>query len=122
MAKKILLVEDDSLLINMYKTKFESEGFIVLTAGDGEAGLQIIQNQIPDFIVLDYMMPKMSGFEFLQTIKQNQSLKHIPVIMLSNMSNPTEAQKAKQLGVNEFLVKANFTPSQITEKVKQYLK
>ena len=122
MAKTIMLVEDDSLLVKMYKTKFESEGYQVLVADDGQKGLEMIQNHKPDFIILDFMMPRLSGMELLAHMQQNPQFKNIPTIMLSNMSNQAQIEKAKKLGAREFLIKANYTPAQIVSKIKQYLK
>ncbi|MGI5827928.1 MAG: response regulator [Patescibacteria group bacterium] len=121
MAKKILIVEDDPLLVRMYQTKFIKEGYEVLTAGDGMQGLDIAQNQKPDFVIMDVMMPRLSGLELLEELRKNTETKNLPVIMLSNLSQPEQREKALQLGVKEFLLKANYTPSQIAEKVRQYL-
>jgi len=117
----VLLIEDDPLLIKMYKTKFEAEGFRVLTAGDGEIGLKMALEQKIDFIILDVMMPKISGLDVLAKLKQNPKGQAIPVIVLSNLAEQEKAQKALQLGAKEFLVKANLTPSQVVAKVRQYL-
>ena len=119
---RILIVEDDSLLIKMYQTKFAAEGFEILTAEDGEAGWQVIKTQKPDFVIMDVMMPKYSGLQVLEAIRKDDELKNTPVLMLSNLSAPDKMEKAKALGVKEFLIKANYTPSQIVDKVKLYLK
>jgi len=117
----VLLIEDDSLLVKMYKTKFEAEGFRILTAGDGEAGLKMALEQKPDFIILDVMMPKISGLDVLAKLQQDPKGQAIPVIVLSNLAEQEKAQKALQLGAKDFLVKANLTPSQVVAKVRQYL-
>lgn len=117
----VLLVEDDQLLIKMYKTKFESEGFTVFTADDGEQGLKVALEKKPDIILLDMMMPKLSGDEVLTKLKQDKNTQGIPVIVFSNLSQEDEAQKVIQLGAKEYLVKANMTPGEVVEKVKQYL-
>ncbi len=119
--KSILLVEDDPLLVKMYKTKFELEGFEMLIAEDGLQALEVVRKRRPDFLILDVMMPRLSGIEFLEKIKQDANLNSIPVIMLSNLSQPSEREKAKKLGVKEFLLKANYTPSQVAAFVKKYL-
>jgi len=120
-APVILLAEDDSLLANMYKTKFTKEGFQVLMAEDGETALKIALEQKVDFIVLDIMMPKLSGIDMLKRLRQDPKGARIPVVVLSNLAQQKEAQEAIQLGVKEFLIKANLTPSQVAAKVKQYL-
>jgi two-component system, OmpR family, phosphate regulon response regulator PhoB len=121
MKAKILIVEDDALLVKMYKTKFENEGYEVIVAGDGEQGLVYIKQYLPDFIILDFMMPKLSGMGLLEQLALDPQSKNIPVMMLSNMSNPLEIENAKRLGAKEFLIKANYTPGQIVEIVKKYL-
>lgn len=118
---KVLLVEDDQLLIKMYKTKFESEGFEVLTADNGESGLKIAFEQQPSIILLDMMMPKMSGDEVLKKLKETPQTQAIPVIVFSNLSQEDEAQKVKALGAKEYLLKADLTPGEVVEKVKQYI-
>lgn len=117
----ILLIEDDSLLIKMYKTKFVSEGFEVLVAEEGESGLKMALENPVSFIILDVMMPKLSGIEVLENLRQNPKGKAIPVIVLSNLDREEKAKKALSLGAKEFLVKANFTPTQVVEKVRKYL-
>ncbi len=118
---KILLVEDDQLLINMYKTKFEAEGFEVYCAMDGLSGLSTAASCKPDAIVLDIMMPKMSGLDFLRELGHDDWIKAIPVLVLTNLSQQEEARKALELGAKEYLLKASLTPGQIVEKIRAYL-
>ena len=118
----VLLIEDDQLLIKMYSTKFESEGFIVLRAEDGQKGLDVAMEKIPDIILLDMMMPKLSGDEVLKQLKASEKTKDIPVIVFSNLSQEDEAKDVLALGAKEYLVKANLTPAEVVGKVKQYLK
>lgn len=117
----VLLVEDDPLLVTMYSAKFESEGFEVLTAYDGEEGLKVALEKNPNIILLDIMMPKLSGIDLLEKLRQDPKGKNTPVIILTNLTEAEGAEKAKELGVKEFLVKSNFTPSEVTEKIKQHL-
>jgi len=105
----------------MYKTKFSSEGFGVETAEDGEIGLKIALEGKPDFIILDIMMPKLSGIEFLKRLRQNQVGADVPVIVLSNLSEKKEMEEARRLGVKEYLIKSSLTPKDIVEKVRGYL-
>lgn len=119
--KRILIIEDDPLLIKMYKTKLMSEGFEVLTATDGQEGLDLALKHLPDAIILDVMMPKLSGLDMLKKLNQDKVGAQIPVVIISNLSQADEAQQAKELGAKEYLVKANFTPKEVIEKVKQYL-
>lgn len=118
---KILLVEDDPLLVKMYSTKFSTDGFNVLTASDGEQGLKTALAEHPDFIILDVMMPKLSGIDMLTKLKQDPQGAQIPVLVLSNLSQEQEAKRALDLGAKEYLVKANFTPSEVVTKVRAYL-
>jgi CheY-like chemotaxis protein len=118
---KILIIEDDPLLVKMYMTKFMMEGYQVVTAGDGEQGFAVAKAEKPNFIIMDVMMPKLSGLQLLEMLRADPELKDLPVLMLSNLSQPAEVEKAKQLGVKDFLIKANYTPSQIVEKVREYL-
>lgn len=120
-AKVLLLVEDDPLLINMYQSKFSSEGFQVFTATDGEAGLTLAKSEKPDIIILDIMMPKLDGIEVLRRLRQDPNFQNIPVLMLSNLSEASKQREAMQLGAKEFLVKANLTPTQVVDKIKTHL-
>ena len=117
----ILLIEDDSLLIKMYKAKFIAEGFEVIIASEGESGLKMALENPVNFVILDVMMPKLSGLEVLEKLRQDPKGKIIPVVVLSNLDQEEKSKKAVQLGAKEFLVKANFTPAQIVEKVRKYL-
>lgn len=117
----ILIVEDDTLLIKMYKTKFELDGFTVITAQDGESGLKIASEKTVDFIILDVMLPKISGLDLLEKLRQIPGKENVKVIILSNLNNPADAQKAFNLGAKEYLLKSNLTPSEIVKKIHQYL-
>ncbi len=121
MAKTILLVEDDVALAKMYSTKFALEGFNVKIARTGEEGLNMALTEKPDLILLDMMLPKISGDVILQKIKNDPNAKNIPVIVLSNLTVTKEAQEAVRLGAKEYLAKAMHTPEQIVEKVKKYI-
>jgi len=119
--KKILLVEDDPLLVKMYTAKFTKEGFQVISAQDGEAGLNLALKGDVNIIILDVMMPKLSGIDLLTKLRQDPRGKDIPVLMLTNLTQEEEAQKALSLGAKEYLIKANLTPSQVVERVKKYI-
>ncbi len=125
MAKKkikILLVEDDSFLLNMYATKFEIENFEVVVAEDGEKGFRMASTENPDIILLDIMLPKMDGFDVLKQIKNNQETANIPVILLTNLSQKDDIDKGLDMGAIDFLIKAHFMPSEVVEKIKKILK
>lgn len=121
-GKKILLVEDDEMLRDMYTLKMEEEGYTLVTASDGEAGLALALEHKPDIILLDIMMPKMDGFAVLTEIKKDESMKNTPVLLLSNLGQQADVDKGKELGANDYVVKASMTPTQVVEKVKSYLK
>ena len=120
-GKTILIVEDDPVLSKMYSAKFESEGFKVLSAEDGETGLVAATAGGVDFIILDFMMPKMSGTDLLVKLRADAKGKSIPVIVLTNLSEASEKEKASKYGVKEYVIKANTTPSELTSKVLKYL-
>jgi two-component system alkaline phosphatase synthesis response regulator PhoP len=105
---KVLLVEDDPMVVRMYQKKLTMDGYNVSLAFNGEEGLAAIAKDRPDIILLDIMMPKMNGFEVLNVLKNDESLKNIPVIVLTNMDDRSEhMEKIRQLGANDYLVKAN---------------
>ena len=119
---KILLVEDDQTLTEMYALKFKESGFELLLANDGLSGLEIAKKELPQVILLDIMMPKMDGFAVLTELKKDDQTKNTPVLMLSNLGQESDVEKGKKLGANDYIVKASMTPSQVIEKVKAYLK
>ncbi len=119
--KKVLIIEDDPLIIKMYQAKFVFEGFEVQTAEDGLKGLELAKLNTPDFIILDIMMPQLSGIDLLEKLRADSKGKDIPVIVLTNLSEKDEEQKALALGVKEYLLKANLTPGEIVSKVKAHL-
>lgn len=118
---KILLVEDDSFLASVYATKFELEGFTVLHAPDGEAGLKMAEKNLPDIILLDILMPKMDGFEALHRLKMDPKLVNIPVIMLTNLGQKDDVEKCLKEGAVDYLIKAHFVPGEAVKKVKKIL-
>jgi DNA-binding response OmpR family regulator len=120
--KKILIIEDDKMISNMYQTKLRQEGFNVLVADDGSQGLDLAIKEKPDLILLDIILPQLDGFALLEEIRLNPSLKHTPVYMLTNLGTTEDKEKAEKLGANDYLVKANLTPAQIGEIIKKHLK
>lgn len=119
---KILLVEDDQFLLKMYKKKFEVSGFVVEIARDGLEGLAKMKSFAPDLVLMDVMMPKLSGIEAITKAKADPALKNIPIVMLSNLSSTADAEEAVKKGALDFLVKSNLTPNQVVNKAKQVLK
>src|SRR3989344_7663329 len=117
----ILIVEDDQVLLKMYTEKFSFEGFKVLNAKDGEEALTMALAEPIDIILLDIMLPRMSGTDFLEKFRETAKGKSTPVIALTNLAEEEERLRAIKLGVKEYLVKAMQTPEQVVEKVKKYV-
>ena len=119
--KKILLVEDDKFLSEMYATKLTESGFDVETAFDGEEGIKKAGEFGPDLILLDIVLPKKDGFEVLKELKSKEASKKILVIALTNLGQKEEVQKGFDLGVNDYIIKAHFTPTEVVAKAKKLL-
>jgi two-component system, OmpR family, alkaline phosphatase synthesis response regulator PhoP len=117
MAKKILLVEDEEIMIKILQRKMENEGFEVTVTRDGREGLESMKKTAPDIVLLDIIMPNKGGFEVLEDMVADENLKNIPVIIISNSGQPVELDRAKKLGVCDWLVKTNFDPQEVADKV-----
>lgn len=116
--KKILIVEDDEFLQQMYATKLDLEGFKVLEASNGLQGLKVAQREKPDLILLDLNLPELSGFEVLSQLKREDNTKNIKVLVLSNYSQKDNIDRCLELGADDYLIKAHFVPSEVIEKIK----
>ncbi len=121
MAIKIAIVEDDLAIAQMYRMKFEVEGYEVQTAENGTLGFKLISDMKPDVVLLDLMMPEMNGDEVLEKVRAEEWGKNIKVIILTNLSEQEEPAKLKDLGVSKYIVKAEMTPKQVAELVKTEL-
>lgn len=121
MAKNILLVEDDEMLNAMYTQKFTKEGYSVVSAFNGAEGVKMAEEHHPDIILLDIIMPKMDGFAALKKLKKNDSTKDLPVILLTNLGQEEDIRKGKELGAEDYFIKANHTPQEVVEKVKEVI-
>lgn len=119
--KNILLVEDDPFLIDIYTTKLKEAGFSVATAQSGDEGLTQAAELMPDLILLDIVLPKTDGWEFLEKIKADNKLKDIKVAVLSNLGQKEEIEKGMKLGATKYLIKAHYTPSQVVAEIKKLL-
>lgn len=117
----ILVIEDDPILVKMYQEKFTSEGFDVLTATDGESGLDMALKSNIDIILLDVMLPRMSGIDLLKRLREHEKGKNTLVVVLTNLADPDEKRRALNLGVKDYMVKAMQNPGQVVSKVKQRL-
>lgn len=118
---KIAIVEDDQAISQMYRMKFEAEGFEVETAANGRLGLELADKMRPDIILLDLMMPEMTGDEMLVKLREADWGKNIRVIILTNMGEQEAPPVIKTLGVKRFIIKAEMTPRQVAEMVKNEL-
>jgi DNA-binding response OmpR family regulator len=119
--QKIAIIEDDQAISQMYRIKFEAEGFQVETAENGKLGLELAENMQPDIILLDLMMPEMNGDEMLKKLRATEWGKDTKVIILTNMGEQEAPEIIKQLNVRRFIVKAEMTPRQVAEMVKAEL-
>lgn len=119
MAKKILIIEDEEYLADMYKIKFESEGYVVVVAIDGETGIKLAQSVKPDLILLDLVLPRMDGFQVLEKLRHDGRTKDIIIYILSNLGQDEEIKKGFEEGANGYLIKANLTPAQLMDYVKR---
>ena len=119
--KTILLVEDDRTFQKQMQHKFAQEGFTLIIAEDGEEGLKKAQKDRPDLILLDIMMPKMDGMTMLEKLQKSNWGKDLPVMLVTNLDDADSTSKAAHKGVYDYLLKADWTPKQIVEKVKEKL-
>jgi CheY-like chemotaxis protein len=117
MAKKILLIEDEELLINLLQRKLTEAGYDIHLSRNGEEGLKTMREIIPDLILLDIIMPVKGGFEVLEEMSKDDNLKKIPVVIISNSGQPVELDRAKKLGAKDWLVKTEFDPIEVLDKV-----
>ncbi len=119
---KILLVDDDPLLVRMYQKKFENDGYLVAVANDGVEGLQKVSEFKPDLVLLDIMMPNMNGLEVLEKLKADKQTSSIPVVLLTNLgSSQEDTDRGLDLGAIAYIVKASNRPKVVVEKVKEIL-
>lgn len=117
---KILIIEDEEFLADVLETKLKNEGYDVLAAGDGREGYTKIESWKPDLILLDIVMPKLNGYEVLEKM-YDEGMK-IPVIIISNSGQPVELEKIKKLGAVDYLIKTEFDPQEVVDKIEKYLK
>jgi len=121
MGAKIVIVEDDQLMANLYKKVFSFEDYEVVLASDGQEGLDAVRKEKPDMVLLDMMMPKMNGMQVLEKLKDDDKTKDIPVLVLSNLAGDKDAEKAKELGAVDYLIKSDNEPKVVVETVKKVL-
>lgn len=118
---KIAIVEDDLAISQMYRIKFEAEGFTVDTAENGRLGLELTEKMKPDVILLDLMMPEMNGSEMLTALRKTEWGKNIKVVILTNMGEQEIPEEVKQLDVAAVILKADMTPRQVADLINKLL-
>lgn len=121
MAKKILLIEDEDFIRDLYKRQFEKAGFVVEGFGKGKDGLAAGLTNKYDLLLLDIMLPDINGIEILKQIKQNPSSKNLPVVMLTNLGQDSVIKEGFTLGAEGYLIKASFTPDQVVAEATNIL-
>lgn len=121
MAKKILIVEDDTFLQGLAATKLSKEGYEVVTASNGDDAVHKLTTETLDFVLLDLVLPGLDGFGILEQIRKNEKTKATPVIIFSNLAEDKDIKRAQELGANEFMIKSNFTLDELAEKIGQIL-
>lgn len=121
MAKKgkILFVEDESSLQKTFSDMLSGEGYEIISALDGETGLRMAKEMVPDLILLDLVLPKKHGFEVLKELKEDEKTKNLPVIILTNLGQAEDVEQALSLGATTYLVKSNYTLSEVLEMVEK---
>jgi len=122
MAKKILIIEDEKILREMYQDKFTQAGFDITLVGSAEEGIELVSKVKPDLILLDILLPEKNGISFLTRLRKKPEFDSLPVVAFSNFDSPETRKAAFELGVKDYLIKTNFTPKEIVDKVKSYLK
>jgi DNA-binding response OmpR family regulator len=121
MAKKILIIEDEEIICDLLERKLTREGYSVVITNNGIDGLIKMREDRPDIVLLDIIMPKMGGFEVMEEMNKDKTLKDIPVIVVSNSGQPVEIDRIKKMGAKDWLIKTEFDPQEVLEKVKKQI-
>jgi len=121
MAKKILLIEDEEIMCSLLYGRLINEGYDVKVTKNGEEGLLAMRESRPDLILLDIVMPKKDGFEVMEEMQKDKNLQSIPVVIISNSGQPVELNRAKDLGAKDWLIKTEFDPQEVVDKVKKQI-
>ncbi len=120
-AKNILLVEDEPLLGTLLRQRLEKEGFSVSLARDGSEGLELLKNKQFDLVLLDIILPKVSGFEFLEQAQADPQMQKVPIVITSNLGQETDLEKGQSLGAVGYFVKARISMEELVERIKEFL-
>ncbi|MCK5084983.1 MAG: response regulator [Candidatus Pacebacteria bacterium] len=123
MSKKIVIIEDEKILIELLEKKIKEEGYEVFVSLNGKEGLELIKEVKPDLVLLDIIMPKLNGYEVMEEMNKLKefNLKKIPVIIISNSGQSVEIERALNLGVRDYLIKAQFDPKEVIDKIKKQI-
>jgi len=119
--KKILFIEDESALQKTLGEIIGQEGYEIISALDGEIGLKLAETKKPDLVLLDLILPKLHGFEVLKKLKENETTKHIPIIVMTNLEGIGDVERAIELGATSYLVKAQYKLEEVVDKIKKAL-
>ncbi|OGY29297.1 MAG: hypothetical protein A3F35_01150 [Candidatus Woykebacteria bacterium RIFCSPHIGHO2_12_FULL_45_10] len=120
-TKKVLVVDDEESIREIYRRELQTRGYQVSSASDGEEGLLKAGEDAPDIVLLDIMLPKMSGIDVLKALKENQLTKNIPVLLLTNLGEETIIKEGFELGADGYLLKVSYTPAQVVDEVSKFL-
>jgi len=120
-AHKVMIIEDDRFLSTVIKAQLEKNGVVVMQAFDGNEALELLRQDKPDLVILDLIMPKTTGFDVLRAISASESLKSIPVVVLSHLAQESDIAKAKSLGATQYFVKVKVSIDEVINKVKSLL-
>lgn len=119
--KKILIIEDDHTLGEILLNKLSSEGYTAYWEQNGNTGLKKMREAMPDLVLLDIVMPEKDGYEVLEEVGKDKALKNIPIIIISNSGEPLELKRILELGAKDYIVKADFSPNEVLDKVRKYI-
>lgn len=118
---KVLLVEDDAMIIQMYKTRMDSEGWEVFSTDRGSEALKIAKEKKPDIILLDIILPEIDGFTILKELRKDSDTKKIPVLMLTNLGQESDQNRGKEMGVDGYFIKSQHTPGDVIVKIESLI-
>lgn len=118
---KILIIDDDPFILDMYTLKFRERGFDIDSARDGQDGVKKARDYKPDVILLDVVMPILDGFDVLRKLKSGPETKNIKIVLLTNLGQKEEVERGAALGADDYVIKAHFTPGEVVERVKKLL-
>ena len=121
MSQKILIVEDEEYIAEMYKIRFEMSGYEIVLAADGQEGIDMAIKEKPDLVLLDLVMPNKNGYQVLEELRANPETKGLKIFILSNLGQKEEIDKGLSLGADGFYVKAHMTPTELLDKIKEIL-